>query len=421
MPEQDSRSGAPGQRVSRQSAGSQGDFLYAVDDDSVAAGYAAHIPAELRQRGLKVAHRAPLVGIKLEGRDMRSFRVEPSRAWDFHYIEINPAHSWAVLTFDCDRGDVDRPVPMPHWEVVNEENGHIHAGYVLRNPVHRYRGARSKPREYATAIEAGLIRLLDADAGYTGVLTRNPGNPGPSAYTIWYARTEPYDLFELADWLELGTPAKDRQSEGQDTPADLLDAYRVGCIGRNTYLHRWGIGRAFRLAHTHPLHRIEPLMLDALADENIRRVRTGDFASPLPDHEIGHIAKSNAKYVEKKYDSARFAEIQAHRASRPRPGRRTAIYGRALAIYEDYHVHRLRQEDIARRYGVSQQAVSWTVGQVRRALLAEGEDAAIADRDAEIVAAVRAGAKQVDVARDFGLSPATISRKIAFYQCNHSS
>ena len=398
----------------------QSDFLFALDDDSASTRYAAHIPAPLRERGLNVAHRQPLVGIELDGHEFRSFRVEPERAWDFHRLEINPVHSWAVLLFDCDRGDVDRPVPMPHWEVLNESNGHMHAGYVLRNPVHRYAKARSKPREYAAAVEAGLIELLEADAGYTGVLTRNPVNPGPGCTTIWYARTEPYDLSELADWLELAPAHRD-----EDTPGGLLESYRVGCIGRNTYLHRWGVGRALRLARTNPFHRLESVMLAVLEQENTRRAMLGDFARPLPDTEVGYIAKSNAKFAEAHYSPERFSEIQTFKARLGGLGKarrwREAMSERQLAIYEDYYVHRLRQVDIARKYGLTQPAVSKTLRQVQGAMFAEVEAAAIADRDAEIIAGFQTGVKQADLARQFGVSRSTISRFVAKYSSALSS
>ena len=335
----------------------QTDFLYAVDDDTVAAGYAAHVPAPLRERGLNVAHTRPLVGIEYPGHAIRTFRVEPERAWSFPRLQINPAHSWAVMTFDCDRGDVDRDVPIPHWEVVNARNGHLHAAYILRTPVHRYRGARSRPQDYATAVESGLIGLLEADAGYTGVLTRNPVKPGPECHTIWYARTEPYDLWELADWLELRQPQQ--QGEG---PAGLLDSLRVGCIGRNVYLHRWGISRAFRLAHSHPLDRIEALMLGVLAEENERRVDIRDFAAPLPDSEIRHIARSNGRYVAKRYDRRRLSEIQSERGRRGRQALTDRLQEeqefRNRNIYEAYHVAKMKQAEIARAYGMSQPRVS---------------------------------------------------------------
>ena len=289
----------------------QDNFFYAVDDETAVTGPAAHIPPRLRDYGLKVAHSSPLVGVEYPGHIIKTFRVEPERAWRFERLEVNPAHVWAVLTFDCDRGDVDRPVPIPHWEVVNRLNGHLHAGYVLRNPVHRYKGARGRPQDYATAVEREMIALLGADAGYNGVVTRNPVWPGPDCDTIWYARTDPYDLWELADWLDL------RRPERADATG-LLESYRVGCIGRNVYLHRWGISSAFRLAHTHPLDRIEPLVLHMLAQENGRRVQVGDFASPLSDVEVGHIAKSNARYVAKRYDPARLSEIQSQRGHRGR-------------------------------------------------------------------------------------------------------
>ena len=65
------------------------------------------------------------------------------------------------------------------------------------------------------------------------------------------------------------------------------------------------MGRALRLARTNPFHRLESVMLAVLEQENTRRTMLGDFARPLPDTEVGYIAKSNAKFAEAHYSPER--------------------------------------------------------------------------------------------------------------------
>ena len=79
-----------------------------------------------------------------------------------------------------------------------------------------------------------------------------------------------------------------------------------------------------------------------------------DFAKPLPDNEIRHIARSNARYVATHYDEAKYSASQAKKGRRGRESLtarlQVANADRNRAIYDAYHVQRLRQVDIARQF-----------------------------------------------------------------------
>lgn len=341
-------------------AARQGNFTPLLDDDT--AGYGIHIPAELRERGLRIAHTRPLVTPQAQ-EIQQSFRVGPESAWRFPRLEINPAHCWAAMIFDCDRPpDLLAVYPVPHWEVVNTLSGHSQIGYILDTPVHRGKGSRRHPQDYAAATYAALRRKLGADAGYNGVLARNPAAPGDDCHTIYYARTETYDLAELADYVDL--PPYRRADEAIDGPAvrpagQLLEAYRVGYIGRNVYLHRWGVSRGFGVARRVGVGEpLQDAIFELLDARNWRLWVDGDFAARLSDSEVGWIAKSIAKMVSRNYDPAAFAAVQQIRGQRSGEVRRERTAERDEDIFHAYYVAGYNQAEIGGLFGISQQAVS---------------------------------------------------------------
>ena len=137
---------------------------------------------------LRDAHNYPLAGFK-RGGDMVSRRVPPSELWGYPFTEIGQTYtSYCALVFDCDDPDAaelafyDAAFPRPSWMVENLDNRHLHVGYGLRLPVHRYEAAKPKPLQTLRRVAEYGTRALSADAGFAGVLTRNPEprNPIPN-------------------------------------------------------------------------------------------------------------------------------------------------------------------------------------------------------------------------------------------------
>ena len=58
--------------------------------------------------------------------------------------------------------------------VERQSNGHCHASWFLRSPVHRGESARAAPLRKLARITEFYRQTLEADAGYVGVLTHNP-------------------------------------------------------------------------------------------------------------------------------------------------------------------------------------------------------------------------------------------------------
>lgn len=126
------------------------------------------------------------------------------------YIQHNGPTHMLWLAFDIDRPGAamdwsDRGAPAPNLTVMNRTNAHAHALYALETPVRTAPDGRKAPLLYAAAVENALCELLDADRGYSGLIVKNPLHHHWQV-TEWHHM--PYELGELADYLDLKKPAK---------------------------------------------------------------------------------------------------------------------------------------------------------------------------------------------------------------------
>jgi hypothetical protein len=83
------------------------------------------------------------------------------------------------MVFDIDREGAaiaweDANLPAPAWAAVNRENGHAHLAYGLSVPVLVAENARRAPIRYLQGIEGAYREALQADRGYSGLITKNP-------------------------------------------------------------------------------------------------------------------------------------------------------------------------------------------------------------------------------------------------------
>ena len=130
---------------------------------------------------LRDAHNRPLAGFK-DGGKMVSHRVPPSELWGYPFTEIGQTYtSYCALVFDCDDPDAtelafyDKTFPRPSWMVQNQENRHLHVGYGLVLPVHRYEAAKPKPLQTLRRVAEYGTRALNADPGFSGEGKREQG------------------------------------------------------------------------------------------------------------------------------------------------------------------------------------------------------------------------------------------------------
>lgn len=240
-----------------------------------------------------------------EGLRIRSLKAALTHA----YVQANPPHLRVWSIYDVDRpGAVlawdDAGLPPPSWAARNKQNGHAHLVYGLTAPVLvDGLGARDAPMRFLCAVESLITSKLEADVGYSGLITKNPTHPR------WETLRGPrmgYGLDELGEYLpglEKHTP-KGKKVE------------QVG-LGRNVTLfdklRKWAYGQ---------VRKYKGGGLDGwnewISVTNTRAlVLNADFVNPLDGREVWHIAKSVGKWTYRSFDvdasDARFSALQGHR------------------------------------------------------------------------------------------------------------
>lgn len=283
-------------------------------------------------------------------------RIRPLKAaLKLPYLQINPPHLRMWMLFDVDREGAalaweDANLPAPAWAAVNRENGHAHLAYGLSAPVLVAENARRQPIRFLQGIEGAYREALQADRGYSGLITKNPEHP------LWRVLYGPQKLWELGELAEYGQVEK-------YIPRHAKQPEEVG-LGRNCitfeFLRQWAY-RNIRAAKA----RGNFVMWQADCN-NRGLIRNADFAYPLGGREVWHIAKSVALWTWRKFDleasDRRFQELQAYRsgaAHRARWG--DSESKRATARLMAASGHSSRQ--IASQLDVNQSTVSrWLKG-----------------------------------------------------------
>ena len=225
------------------------------------------------------------------------------------YIQHNGPTHMIWLAFDIDRPGAsidwnDRGAPAPNLTVKNQDNGHAHALYGLATAVRTAPDGRIAPLRYAAAVENALCDLLGADKGYAGLIVKNPLH---KHWQVHQWHDQPYELGELADYLDLKTPKKPKVENDYG-------------LGRNCTLfeelRKWAY-RAIRQGW--PDYR---QWLDACLTRG--QMLNLQFRNPLALSEVRATATSVAKWTHKRITEGDFEryvakthtpEIQAYRGA----------------------------------------------------------------------------------------------------------
>lgn len=165
---------------------------------------------------------------------------------------------------------------------------------------------RQGPLRYLCAVEAAFRAKLEADQGYSGLLTKNP------LHGRWRVERGPrvgYTLKELADCIDVEDlsfyVAKSKKPE------------EVG-LGRNVALFDWLRHWAYVAIRRYRGLRGQFPQWQAECYEKALG-RNGDFARPLDGRECWHVAKSVAKWTWRR-DAEAQARFLARQAARGRKG-----------------------------------------------------------------------------------------------------
>jgi hypothetical protein len=265
------------------------------------------------------------------------YRMARGDALQRRYIEANPQALSNLLVVDIDKPDAALRAlaaqgshPMPNAIVENRANGHAHAVWALVEPVTRTEYASRRAIAYAASVAEGLRRAVDGDAGYSGLLTKNP------THDAWGTT-----------WLGDGLRSLRQLEEelGRHMPPQRWRRTRdpVG-LGRNCTIFETARTWAYReLRH----HFGDPDGLAAAIHGHVAALNSG-FTEPLPGSEARAIGASIHRWITTKsrmwadgpaaYE-ATYIAIQSARARKSRPARRgrslTAAVAAQLEALED--------------------------------------------------------------------------------------
>lgn len=211
------------------------------------------------------------------------------------HIEANPSAQVNMLVVDVDSSEGrlmslwgHRSMP-PNFIVENPANGHVHSIWALNEPVCRTDMARLKPLKLLHATTEGLRRSCDGDAGYAGLLMKNPECPAWNGELI---REDAYQLDELRAALE---------ESGDMPPASWRRTKRARTVGlgRNCTIFDEARTLAYRYVRTLPDRN--PASNEALrlyVQHVCHEINATEFAgNMLPTREVDDIAKSIHKWI----------------------------------------------------------------------------------------------------------------------------
>lgn len=222
------------------------------------------------------------------------------------YIQANPPHLRVWLLHDIDRPGAataweDAALPPPAWTAINKQNGHAHSAWGITAPVLvDGMGARDAPMRFLASIEGMMREKLQADPGFSGLITKNPAHP------LWLVLRGPrlsYSLHELAEAL----PGIEKYR-----PKKSAEKVNVGGVLRNVTL--------FDTLRKDAYSAIRQYWGGGLQGWNAWLSRCNSralvmnaelFPNPLQGNEVWHIAKSVSKWTWRKFSPEQFSEWQA--------------------------------------------------------------------------------------------------------------
>lgn len=275
------------------------------------------------------------------------YRMSRESALGLRYIEANPHAVSNLLVVDIDHEDAalramwNRQAWLPNAIVENPSNGHAHAVWALSEPVTRTEYAHRKPLAYAAAVTEGLRRSVDGDAGYSGLITKNPTH---QAWEASWLTDHLYSLDELREHLDGSdfmpppswTRTRRKKPVGLGRNCDIFESAR-------TWAYREA--RHIRQRHEHAT----PQDYDDLHEAITTHVHAlnAEYTEPLRHSEAKAIAESIHRWITTRFygwtdartvSEATFTLIQHHRGRKSGDARKriedTRIQATFAAIEE---------------------------------------------------------------------------------------
>ncbi|HUH58408.1 MAG TPA: replication initiation protein [Pseudomonadales bacterium] len=264
-----------------------------------------------------------------------------SRAISHKYIQPNHPNSKLWLLYDIDRPigletiRDDLNLPEPTFFVQNPKNNHAHLFYGLHTAVHFNQSSSMKPQRFAGAVDVAMTSALNADAGYVGLIAKNPLH----AHWRTYNTNLAYDLEDFTEYVDL-------------TPYNAQKRMEAVGLGRNIALFdtlRYWAYKAIRQGWPAFPQWHEACLQRAIG------INAG-FKAPLPISEVRATAKSVARYTHSKFSDSTFSAIQSARQAKSVQAR-LALSSDKREQARELHSQGVRVAEIARLLEVTRPTI----------------------------------------------------------------
>jgi hypothetical protein len=227
-------------------------------------------------------------------------RVPRERALTYRNLQVNPRSHVFSLVIDVDHPDAmvrafNTELPKPHW-VCESPSGRAHVGYMLEVPVTRNNTSNRRPEYLLAQVECSLIRELDGDPSYNGLLTKNPVHPDWE--THWGA-SELSTLASMAKQLKL-----------EPNPTRHVLTPDSGSYGRNVTMFNGTRLWAYEAVRRYWGDSANDFFIATLNHATMLNL---SLPNPLSAAEVKGIAKSVAAWTWSEFTPETFSKIQAAR------------------------------------------------------------------------------------------------------------
>lgn len=191
-------------------------------------------------------------------------------------------------------------LPEPSCIVVSPGTGRAHVAYFLDTPVSFFEKSRQAPIEYYKDIEVGFRNRMQADAGFSGLMMKNPFHE--RFETDWQA-VRRYPLGELRDSLDKQDIRRARMKVSESAigrNCTVFDTIREVAYKQVRILKKAG----------KPIDALMEIMIRAAMDVN------SSFPLKLTHNELLCTARSVTRWTWRKFTLEKFSAIQMARSHR---------------------------------------------------------------------------------------------------------
>lgn len=242
-------------------------------------------------------------------------RLLPSEyALKHKYIQANNDKFIMFLVIDLDHNNPlifeDVGLPAPNFCVIDNEKSTSHHIYALEAPIPKNYTDKSanKALNLFAKVQQAFTKAAKGDPLYAGMIAKNPLN---KHWKTWNSNHfYSYNLYELADYVELPKRLTKRQAIGEGRNCWLFDTVR-----------QWAYKQVlFYKKHQATEKDFYNVVLDKLDKSNVF-----ESSSPLSYNELKAIAKSISKWTWQHFTIEHFSDIQKVRSNKRETVRKAKI------------------------------------------------------------------------------------------------